>query len=54
MSIIFLSFHAEKTGISLSSGREACSAILGGTFSVLVKQCLKCRCNLAPTCTKLC
>ena len=41
MSIIFLSFHAEKTGINFSSGREACSAILGGTFSVLVKQCLK-------------
>ena len=41
MSIIFLSYHLEKTRISLSSGREACSAILGGTFSVLVKQCLK-------------
>ena len=41
MSIIFLSFHAEKTGISLSSGKEACNAILGGTFSVLLKQFLK-------------
>lgn len=38
MSIIFLSFHAEKTGINLSSGREACSAILGGTFSVLASE----------------